>query len=127
MMKLNKLSPTLYQCDYKTAVELMTDFKYKEYGIKGVICPAYNAGIDYPIGLASLVLPIDDYDDIDESVFELVVSFCRLYSPVLIHCMGGKNRSVAFCAAVLGDVGIYDRLGHWPTEELQDSVRRFLV
>jgi len=98
----NKFSNNLFQGDAITAIKLVCTDKYKEHGITAVLCPAWNVDVPYHHDLAVLKLPIDDHSSIDPKHLDLAAAFYQLTGRKLfIHCLGGKNRSIAMVAFFL--------------------------
>lgn len=95
----NKFGDGIYQGDAITATQLVCTDKYKELGINGVLCPAYNVDLPYHTDLAVLKLPLDDHSVIQPELLDLAAAFYQLMGrKIFVHCLGGKNRSVAFSA-----------------------------
>lgn len=98
----NKFHDNIFQGDAITATQLVCTPKYKELGITAVLCPAYNVDLPYHGDLAILKLPLDDNSTIEPAHLDLAVAFYQLTGRKLfIHCLGGKNRSIAFSAFFL--------------------------
>lgn len=101
-------------------------------GIRAVLRPAFNAQLAYHEDLATLTLPVDDHDTVAPETFELAVAFHRLCGPTLVHCFGGRNRSVAFAAALAIAEGktleeALNAMGQEPTRELLGALRGWLL
>ena len=95
-------SPTVLQSDYPGALQACAaGGRWNGTLVKGVICPAFNIRMGYPETMAALVLPVKDDTDVPEAWYDMAVEFHRRFSPTLIHCLAGQNRSVIFGAALL--------------------------
>lgn len=98
----HKFSDNLFQGDAITATKMVCSDEYKQLGITAVLCPAYNVDLPYHKDLAILKLPLDDHDSIDPKHLDLVAAFYFLTGKKLfVHCLGGKNRSMAMIAFLL--------------------------
>lgn len=103
---LKQLTSTLWQADAVGARQVCLTEQWRDLGIKGVICPAFNVRIPYAAELASLVLPVWDDRPVPDEYFDMAVEFRKKFSPTLIHCYGGINRSSAFALALMHAEGI---------------------
>lgn len=126
-----QVTKNIYQASEATARQVLASGQYKQHGIKGVICPAFNVRIVTPADLSCLIMPIDDYDDLPVAWLKAAAAFYHAFKPVLVHCRGGKNRSVAVAAALAWYDGkspyeIYSQLNRTPTRELAMSVDYFI-
>jgi protein-tyrosine phosphatase len=104
---LKQLTPTLWQSDMIDARRICESTnEWKQLGIKGVICPAYNVRIQYNPELAALILPVWDDSTVPDEWFNMAVGFHKRFSPTLVHCFGGINRSSTFALALMLKEGI---------------------
>lgn len=99
---------------------------------RAVLCPAFNVRLAYDEELAVLILPVNDHDDVLPIVFDLAVSFHRTCGPTFVHCFGGRNRSVAFAAALAVAEGrtldqAFETMREEPTPELRQALRRWVA
>lgn len=130
-MKIREIVPArVWQGDVEAANQLRSRAGVEELGVRGVICSAHNIRVAYHESLSALILPIDDHDDVAPSVFDLAVDFHRRCAPTFTHCNSGKNRSVAFAAALACAEGwtparAYEVALSTPTLELQRSLERW--
>lgn len=102
-MLLRKVGEKVVQSDEPNARTLCegTSERWRDWGVKAVLCPAFNVRIPYHRALAALVLPVWDETDAPDAMFDTAVAFHRAFGPTLVHCHGGLNRSSAFAAALL--------------------------
>ena len=132
-MIFRQLTKTIWQSDAADATKICVESaKWQDLGIRGVICPAYNVRLPYAPGLASLILPIWDNTQVDDAWFDQAVEFHRRFSPTLVHCQGGLNRSVTFAAALAWTEG-QSLEASWGImkgepvfQEMRDSLKRWV-
>ena len=130
-MRIRMVVPDrVWQGDRDAGEKMYTTAGIAEIGIRGVICSAHNLRLRYHESLPVLLLPVDDHDDVPPAMFDLAVEFHRRFGPTLVHCNGGKNRSVAFAAALAAAEGwTFDRAyavcESTPTDELQQSLQQW--
>jgi protein-tyrosine phosphatase len=104
---VKKVGDAIYQSDGPTAKEVCeTTERWIELGIGGVVCPAFNVRVAYATKLAALILPIWDDSSVSPRLFDLACQFHDSFSPTLVHCAGGLNRSSAFAIALLIHSGV---------------------
>lgn len=103
---MNHASFTVLQSDEAETKRLCASGTYKQIGIKGVICPALNVRVAYPEDLAALILPVFDEMNVPDEWYDHAVDFHKKFSPTLVHCWYGQNRSVMFAAALLFSDGM---------------------
>ena len=110
---LKQLTPTLWQANAEDARKVcsLTE-QWKDMGIKGVICPAFNVRIPYDRELAYLVLPVWDERPIPDEYFDMAIEFRKKFTPTLVHCFGGLNRSSTFALAIMHSEGIPIEAGY---------------
>jgi protein-tyrosine phosphatase len=128
---LKQLTPTLWQANAEDARKLCQTERWKDLGLKGVICPAFNVRIPYDKELAALILPVWDDRPVPPEYFDMAVEFHKKFSPTLVHCFGGINRSSAFALALMYKEGIsieagYNKVNAKPWgEPLLESLHRW--
>ncbi len=116
--------------EFEAGQKMLTMEGAAEIGVGGVICSAHNLRLKYHDSLPVLMLPVDDHDSPPPKMFDLAVAFHRAYGPTLVHCNGGKNRSVAFAAAIACAEGwmpakVYEICESTPTDELKAALERW--
>ena len=128
---LKQLTSTLWQADAAGARQVCQTEQWRDLGIKGVICPAFNVRIPYDKELAALILPVWDERPVPNEFFDMAVDFRKKFSPTLVHCFGGVNRSSAFALALMYAEGIPFEAGlnkvnakPWG-EQLMESLHRW--
>lgn len=105
------------------------DRTWEKLDIRKIIRAADNVALHYHTELPVLALPMKDHSPVPMAWFDLAVEFDRaMPGGLLIHCNGGKNRSVCIAAAVLisrcyqdSDASlskVLEHVGGEPTQEL---------
>ena len=123
----NQIMPWLLQCDLDGAKEAL---KSRRFDL--IVTAAFNVRVPYPEESIALILPVNDHDDVPGVFFDLAALAARTHlGDVLVHCNGGRNRSVAFAAAIAYSLDFqpfdvtFERANSSPTKEVMAALVRW--
>lgn len=129
----NLILPWLWQCDLEGATHFVNSgIRIAERRFDVIVTAAFNVRVWIPEWSIGIVLPINDHDDVPSTFFDLAVAACRAHlGDVLVHCNGGKNRSVAVASAIAWGCdrqpfdATFEKANSSPTREIMTALKRW--